>query len=366
LTAQSIVSAATAIDAIMSCESLSAIGDSVLRPVVNMIEADSAVYMRLRHDSLGRPFICESSYVGSCPDSLDQYEAGYFVDDPVLKPLLECAHEWREIRDPVRFHLSSQVKQRALHSSDYFRNFLKPFDLGDIIGIAFPLDCDGPQMLCLGIHRSSERVRFDQSEVLALGSVERPLRMALETLCLRASIAEQSMLIEAMDSTETSTGFAVFDRSLHMLRGSKRLRELFTTRFGHREAFARLRKGAAALDGGSSPTDAAIVLIELGQGIAGELRRVESNHDRHYVLIVRDANADKETRRQIAQTLPRGEKITAREQQVIDEVARGGSNARIAEALGISVRTVENHLRAVYEKLGINSRTQLVSRFFAS
>ena len=43
----------------------------------------SAVYLRFRHDGAGGPFICESAYMGGDPDSLDRYEAGYFIDDPV-------------------------------------------------------------------------------------------------------------------------------------------------------------------------------------------------------------------------------------------------------------------------------------------
>jgi DNA-binding NarL/FixJ family response regulator len=54
--------------------------------------------------------------------------------------------------------------------------------------------------------------------------------------------------------------------------------------------------------------------------------------------------------------------LTAREEQILDRVASGDSNAAIARTLDISARTVENHLRAVYRKLEVNSRTAALAR----
>jgi DNA-binding NarL/FixJ family response regulator len=61
--------------------------------------------------------------------------------------------------------------------------------------------------------------------------------------------------------------------------------------------------------------------------------------------------------------LPR---LTVREQEVVRLVARGMSNKSIAQQLGISPRTVEGHLNHVFDKLGTNSRTELVHYALAS
>jgi DNA-binding NarL/FixJ family response regulator len=54
--------------------------------------------------------------------------------------------------------------------------------------------------------------------------------------------------------------------------------------------------------------------------------------------------------------------LTDREIEVLREVARGLTNKAIAVRLNISDRTVQGHLRKVYEKLNANNRTEAVVR----
>jgi DNA-binding NarL/FixJ family response regulator len=53
--------------------------------------------------------------------------------------------------------------------------------------------------------------------------------------------------------------------------------------------------------------------------------------------------------------------LTPSERRVSDLAAQGLSNREIAEALFVTVRTVEYHLRAAYRKLEIDSRRRLAS-----
>lgn len=52
--------------------------------------------------------------------------------------------------------------------------------------------------------------------------------------------------------------------------------------------------------------------------------------------------------------------LSAREQQVLDLLLQGNSNKLIAHTLGISIRTVEFHLKNVYAKYQVNTRLELV------
>jgi len=57
-------------------------------------------------------------------------------------------------------------------------------------------------------------------------------------------------------------------------------------------------------------------------------------------------------------------KLSLREQQVLELLAKGYLYKEIAESLGISYDTVHNHIRHVYDKLHVRSRSQAVAKYF--
>jgi DNA-binding NarL/FixJ family response regulator len=50
--------------------------------------------------------------------------------------------------------------------------------------------------------------------------------------------------------------------------------------------------------------------------------------------------------------------LTAREREVLERIAEGSSNARIARDLGLSVKTVQNYVSRILDKLQVADRTQ--------
>ncbi len=57
------------------------------------------------------------------------------------------------------------------------------------------------------------------------------------------------------------------------------------------------------------------------------------------------------------------ENLTAREREILDKLAKGYRNKEIADMLSVSIDTVRSHLRKIYEKLHVSSRTAAVLKY---
>lgn len=55
--------------------------------------------------------------------------------------------------------------------------------------------------------------------------------------------------------------------------------------------------------------------------------------------------------------------LSRREKEILDLVSRGYGNKEIADQLSVSLETVRHHLKKVYDKLHIHSRTEAVIKF---
>jgi len=55
--------------------------------------------------------------------------------------------------------------------------------------------------------------------------------------------------------------------------------------------------------------------------------------------------------------------LSPRERSVLDGLAEGLAYKQIADQLGVSIHTVRNYIRRIYEKLHVRSRTEAVAKF---
>ena len=95
---------------------------------------------------------------------------------------------------------------------------------------------------------------------------------------------------------------------------------------------------------------------------------------RDAVKIFRDYHAEPWARAAVAEmraaggpSRPTGDvaelaELTAQQREIANLVAAGATNREIAGRLFLSTRTVEHHLRNIFVKLGIRSRTELAAR----
>jgi DNA-binding NarL/FixJ family response regulator len=63
-----------------------------------------------------------------------------------------------------------------------------------------------------------------------------------------------------------------------------------------------------------------------------------------------------------AAATPAFPELTEREREILERIASGANNARIAQQLGISVKTVRNHSSNIFTKLHVSDRAQAIVR----
>jgi DNA-binding CsgD family transcriptional regulator len=80
----------------------------------------------------------------------------------------------------------------------------------------------------------------------------------------------------------------------------------------------------------------------------------------HLALVIEPAKAS-----DVAPLIVEAYELTQREVEVTRLVARGLGTSQIAGELFLSAHTVRDHIKAVFEKVGVSSRGELVARVFA-
>ena len=62
---------------------------------------------------------------------------------------------------------------------------------------------------------------------------------------------------------------------------------------------------------------------------------------------------------------PESAELSIREQEVLNGLAQGLAYKQIANRLGVSIHTVRNYIRRIYEKLHVQSRTEAVAKYLS-
>lgn len=100
-----------------------------------------------------------------------------------------------------------------------------------------------------------------------------------------------------------------------------------------------------------------------GQPRDTALNRLHQNHPRLHVTRSEEAPASRPAASRLRADLLL--LLSHRERQVAEQLITGAAVVAVAEALDISVRTVQTHVRHIYKKLGVNSRTELRTELLA-
>jgi DNA-binding CsgD family transcriptional regulator len=160
------------------------------------------------------------------------------------------------------------------------------------------------------------------------------------------------MVLRGDDSVETVTASA-----------TRWLGEVFDSTVGSGETpltvVSVANQARRSADGQSDAVASVRLPTRLGEWLRMDASVLDDSSDGRVAVII-SAARDPEVASLISQVY----RLSPREREVTRLVLRGGSTHEIAAALHVSPYTVQDHLKSIFEKVGVRSRRELVAQLF--
>ena len=253
-------------------------------------------------------------------------------------------------------HATAGTPERSARA----REFLRPQGYGDELRATFRT---GPSTWgVVGLFRDQKRTVFTDRDTRILGDLAPDIADGLRQLATRQADAA---------AEGDATGTLLYDPDGRMLSldaaASRWLKELAGPAW--RSAIPELSMISAAV------TRAPMVAV--GREGSPAVSRMRTRSGRWIVVYASSLHRPDGSAGPIAVTIGPAKSsqiapiiieaygLTPREQDITRAVARGLSNAEIAAALHLSPYTVRDHLKAVFAKVGVGTRGELVAKLFA-
>lgn len=252
---------------------------------------------------------------------------------------------WLDLRHPPADQANRAVDLEALIGSTKYRTsapfarIVAPTELAEHC-VARVLVCDGPNLVAwLG---GFSEIAFSIDQLEALTSVAGPVR---ERLRIERLLGSAPRIHAALEATLQQIGAPALlvDARGRVHEMNRAARELLDAR--RDDVFASI----AAVRARKAPT------------LPFTVTRVSTNGQPEQFLAVMRPRSP-EARMSLLVTLASNRwKLTPRQAEVLALLVRGDSNAQIAKALGISARATELHVTAIFDRAGVENRSQLVA-----
>jgi len=243
-----------------------------------------------------------------------------------------------------------------------WREVFHPLGLEDDLRAA--LIADGACWGYLALHRGGAHGAFDADELRLVSRVVAHLAEGLRT-SLILDMAEGDLsadgpgLVLLNDDLEVIASTAVADRWLADLHTHEQP-DIGSLPASVYAVTARLRALERSPDLDPQLIPRSRVRTAAGRWLVVHATRLaETTGPSRIAVIIEPAQPA-----EIALVIVQAYDLSAREREVTQQVIRGLSTSEIAERLFISPHTVQDHLKAIFEKVGVSSRRELVARIW--
>ncbi|MCF6293082.1 MAG: helix-turn-helix transcriptional regulator [Robiginitomaculum sp.] len=346
---------------IAECDGFAALENTLLDSVAKNIGAETSALLHFKRNQSGYD-IGHNLAHGVGNKVHDQYVSKFHRDDPVIvnRQLENLPTKQGDAQTDV-YRLSDVCDNRTLEKTEYYNDFLKPSGIRHVLALAIkPRTTNNNQLIIIGFHRPFGMPDFGKTAIQKAFSIIPIIGSTIARLTFKEDLAESKLSNENLRSVLKDTGYIILDEALQIHDMSDCVRANvygdlpFLMQAISRSIGSLGRNKDQYISVNFTCTDADNV--SLNEDINFEITRTTSaGGPARFVIKLGFVHSNIAINRCTKQF-----QWTLREGEIVASLAKGLTNTQIAQALMISVRTVENHLRSVYTKADVTSRTQLL------
>lgn len=262
---------------------------------------------------------------------------------------------------PTRVATLDEATRGERMSSSRYRDIMRPIGLGDELRAALSVGSEVWGYLCL--HRTDGALGFTDTEASTLARVAPHIAHGLR----------QAMLLDAASPTVDAVhpGVLLLADDLTLIAATPDAQRLLSLIEPPEPTHslpmpaavcgvaAALRAIELGIPRGTQPT--ATVRTRRGTWLRLHASRLHgAGGDGPISVVLESAGAHS-----AAMVMLRAHGLSSRELDVATAVLRGESTREISAALHIAANTVQDHLKAIFDKVGVRSRRELVGRLLS-
>lgn len=282
----------------------------------------------------------------------------------ILDPFTHAALVKRESGLGSTVITSDVAAEKDYAESEFLRDFLQPQSIYHMLCSC--LYSDEQPIAYLGVHRTDPQAPFTHEDRDKAELLEPALSSTVRRLQLNKHLEVHHWISQRLAQNFPAKAVFVLDEQLELLFADSRSRQLLA-KLSEDEPMADWlprdlqrcckRLNRASRNSGTPQSDGISIATQQGM-VDGIVHLQMLPTGRPGFLVVLGSIEDAVMSKSVAKKF----KLTPREFEVVNLIFSGQGNIVIADELGMSVRTVQNHLRSIYRKVEVHNRTSLVNR----
>ncbi len=351
----------------LGCESIADLQQQTLMQIQKMVSADSSVFFDVNRSSIGWRFV-DGASLGVPEEAPKTWCDQYQTADPFvfrLLGLLQSKNGWL-------LTSNNTVNHEDYVRTDFYRDFLRPQSIYHMMVIGLKNGSDPIGLI--GLHRSKKSRAFSAKDAAKVEAFVPYLSSVAQKIKLTEMLTERHEIISTLTDKLYNKGVITLNNDFAPVYINENAQKTLkiSTHLGLKsintntdilpaqiyQCCKDIKKNFNLSQDAQNNQSINFTIEQGTEHVTGYIYAYEAGSRGLRFMVCFD---DKPS---IANSQNFFSKfnLTRREIDITHLVSTGMTNHEIANDLCISVRTVQNHLRSIYDKVQVHNRTSLVSR----